>query len=105
MEGYGDETFTAIEGSPWKGAGAGGAANAGRKPAVTVAALVDPIRFFNRVSLLMNFEYSSIYSGYYDRVFHRGKGVQSKWHHLKFKLIRERLGEGRRHLGRSFLKR
>ncbi len=44
------------------------------------------------------FEYDSIDAGYYDRVFHRGQGVQSKWHHLKFALIRDRLGKGPRHL-------
>ena len=28
-----------------------------------------------------------IEKGYYDRVFHKSRGIQSKWHHLKFKGI------------------
>jgi 2-polyprenyl-3-methyl-5-hydroxy-6-metoxy-1,4-benzoquinol methylase len=30
------------------------------------------------------FDYESIPAGYYDEVFRREQGVQSKWHHLKF---------------------
>jgi len=31
-----------------------------------------------------DYNYDSIDSGYYDRVYHRRQGSQSKWHHLKF---------------------
>lgn len=34
------------------------------------------------------FDYESISSSYYDLVFRRGTGIQSKWHHLKFARIR-----------------
>lgn len=30
------------------------------------------------------FDYESIPAGYYDEVFRRARGIQSKWHHLKF---------------------
>lgn len=33
------------------------------------------------------FDYESIPPGYYDHVFHRSRGVQSKWHHLKFERV------------------
>lgn len=49
----------------------------------------------------MAYDYSQIPAGYYDEVFHRGKGIQSKWHQLKFTRFTERidgLGEGGRHL-------
>lgn len=32
--------------------------------------------------------YDAIPTGYYDAVFHRRRGVQSKWHHLKFERLR-----------------
>jgi SAM-dependent methyltransferase len=35
------------------------------------------------------FDYDAIPIGYYDEIFHRRKGMQSKWHHLKFKRVRE----------------
>lgn len=38
------------------------------------------------------FDYGTIPVGYYDRVFHRRAGVQSKWHHLKFDRIRALVG-------------
>lgn len=44
------------------------------------------------------FDYGSIPTGYYDAVFHRGHGIQSKWHQLKFARVRELMGEPRRHL-------
>jgi len=34
------------------------------------------------------YDYGSIDSGYYDHVFHRSAGIQSKWHHAKFKHVR-----------------
>ena len=33
------------------------------------------------------FDYESIPAGYYDEVFRRRRGVQSKWHHLKFQRV------------------
>lgn len=45
-----------------------------------------------------DFDYESIPVGYYDEVFHRGSGVQSKWHRLKFARIRERMQQPGRHL-------
>jgi hypothetical protein len=30
----------------------------------------------------MGFDYDSIPAGYYDLVFRRRRGMQSKWHHL-----------------------
>jgi 2-polyprenyl-3-methyl-5-hydroxy-6-metoxy-1,4-benzoquinol methylase len=37
------------------------------------------------------FDYESIPVGYYDEVFRRGQGVQSKWHHLKFRRVAQEL--------------
>ena len=39
------------------------------------------------------YDYTSIDPGYYDDVFRRGAGIQSKWHHLKFKYVRARMPE------------
>lgn len=41
------------------------------------------------------FDYEGIPAGYYDRVFRRRRGVQSKWHHLKFQRVAREL-EGHR---------
>lgn len=35
------------------------------------------------------YDYDSIPVGYYDEIFRRKQGMQSKWHHLKFKRVRE----------------
>jgi len=35
------------------------------------------------------FDYSTIPVGYYDHVFNRRSGIQSKWHHLKFSYLAE----------------
>ena len=45
-----------------------------------------------------DFDYNSIEAGYYDRVFHKRAGSQSKWHHLKFAPIRDRIGATADHL-------
>jgi 2-polyprenyl-3-methyl-5-hydroxy-6-metoxy-1,4-benzoquinol methylase len=37
------------------------------------------------------FDYESIPAGYYDEVFRRGRGIQSKWHHLKFERVAQEL--------------
>lgn len=44
------------------------------------------------------YDYDSIPTGYYDQVFHRGNGVQSKWHQLKFEYIRGFMGNYTNHL-------
>jgi 2-polyprenyl-3-methyl-5-hydroxy-6-metoxy-1,4-benzoquinol methylase len=42
------------------------------------------------------FDYESIPVGYYDEVFNRRKGIQSKWHHLKFARVARELDGHRR---------
>jgi 2-polyprenyl-3-methyl-5-hydroxy-6-metoxy-1,4-benzoquinol methylase len=42
------------------------------------------------------FDYESIPAGYYDEVFRRHRGVQSKWHHLKFERVARELAGYRR---------
>ena len=37
------------------------------------------------------FDYESIPAGYYDEAFRRRRGVQSKWHHLKFERVAREL--------------
>jgi ubiquinone/menaquinone biosynthesis C-methylase UbiE len=44
------------------------------------------------------YDYDSIEVGYYDAVFHRNQGIQSKWHQLKFDRIRQELGHPEKHL-------
>ena len=44
------------------------------------------------------FAYDSIEWGYYDRVFRRCAGIQSKWHHLKFARIRSEMSNYDTHL-------
>jgi len=39
------------------------------------------------------YDYDSISTGYYDEVFHRASGSQSKWHHLKFRHVRHAMPE------------
>lgn len=45
-----------------------------------------------------DYNYENIPVGYYDDIFHRGKGIQSKWHQLKFKRFRMEMGTFRNHL-------
>jgi 2-polyprenyl-3-methyl-5-hydroxy-6-metoxy-1,4-benzoquinol methylase len=44
------------------------------------------------------FDYETIPRGYYDAVYRRGRGIQSKWHHLKFKRVVEEMEGRQRHL-------
>lgn len=44
------------------------------------------------------FDYDAIDAGYYDRVFDKAQGIQSKWHHLKFDRIRKYLEPNQYHL-------
>jgi SAM-dependent methyltransferase len=42
------------------------------------------------------FDYTTIPAGHYDRVYRRGRGIQSKWHHLKFERVARLLTGHRR---------
>ncbi len=44
------------------------------------------------------FDYETIPGGYYDAVYRRRRGIQSKWHHLKFRRVVEEMKGHRRHL-------
>jgi len=44
------------------------------------------------------FDYNSIPIGYYDEVFRRRRGIQSKWHHLKFCRVAREISSRARHL-------
>ena len=45
------------------------------------------------------YDYASIDPGYYDAVFKRGAGIQSKWHHSKFRHVRRQMpADYERHL-------
>jgi SAM-dependent methyltransferase len=44
------------------------------------------------------FDYETISGGYYDDVYRRGRGIQSKWHHLKFRRVIEEMEGHQRHL-------
>jgi SAM-dependent methyltransferase len=44
------------------------------------------------------FDYETISGGYYDAVYRRGRGIQSKWHHLKFRRVIEEMEGRRQHL-------
>ena len=44
------------------------------------------------------FDYETIPGGYYDAVYRRRRGIQSKWHHLKFRRVVEEMEGHRRHL-------
>jgi ubiquinone/menaquinone biosynthesis C-methylase UbiE len=46
----------------------------------------------------MAYSYDSIPVGFYDEVFRRNRGIQSKWHHHKFRRIIREIGESSRHL-------
>jgi 2-polyprenyl-3-methyl-5-hydroxy-6-metoxy-1,4-benzoquinol methylase len=44
------------------------------------------------------FDYETIPPGYYDLAYRRGKGIQSKWHQLKFQRVVEEMRDRTRHL-------
>jgi len=44
------------------------------------------------------FDYQTIPGGYYDVVYRRRRGIQSKWHHLKFRRVVEEMQGHPRHL-------
>ena len=46
--------------------------------------------------VVAGFDYETIPGGYYDAVYRRRRGIQSKWHHLKFgRVVEEMEGRGR----------
>lgn len=47
---------------------------------------------------MSSFDYDSLPVGYYDVVFQRRRGVQSKWHHLKFERVAKEFPPGSVHL-------
>jgi SAM-dependent methyltransferase len=46
----------------------------------------------------MAYSYDSIPVGFYDQVFQRNRGIQSKWHHHKFRRIIQEIGNVSNHL-------
>ena len=44
------------------------------------------------------FDYENIPMGYYDKIFRKKNGVQSKWHHIHYNLVRKILGNYKKHL-------
>jgi 2-polyprenyl-3-methyl-5-hydroxy-6-metoxy-1,4-benzoquinol methylase len=46
----------------------------------------------------MAYSYDSIPVGFYDEVFQRNHGIQSKWHHHKFRRIVQEIGSVAKHL-------
>jgi SAM-dependent methyltransferase len=42
----------------------------------------------------VRYDYDAIGPGYYDEVFRRGSGIQSKWHHLKFRHVSAQFSPG-----------
>ncbi len=42
-----------------------------------------------------DFDYDTIPVGYYDNVYRRRRGIQSKWHHMKFNLAKQMIPPGR----------
>jgi len=45
-----------------------------------------------------NFSYELIPIGYYDKIFNKKKGIQSAWHNLKFKFLKEKIPAKNFHL-------
>ena len=46
----------------------------------------------------MKFEYESIPVGYYDEVYRKNRGIQSKWHRIKFQALYDLFGANEKHL-------
>src|SRR5262245_9552091 len=44
-----------------------------------------------RAGTVEPFDYTTIPAGHYDRAYQRGRGIQSKWHHLKFERVAQQL--------------
>ena len=45
-----------------------------------------------------NFDYEKIPVGYYDKIFKKKKGVQSKWHHIHYNFVKKIMGSYNKHL-------
>jgi 2-polyprenyl-3-methyl-5-hydroxy-6-metoxy-1,4-benzoquinol methylase len=58
----------------------------------------DSKSFRLKASKKEKYDYAQIPPGYYDTVFHRNKGVQSKWHQIKFSRLRTHLNGSIHHL-------
>ena len=46
----------------------------------------------------MGYDYNNIEGGYYDKVYRRGSGIQSKWQRLKFDRMKAEMGRYAHHL-------
>lgn len=57
-----------------------------------LACVVPKLQLLPSLDAQPQFDYDAIPEGYYDEVYQRGRGAQSKWHHLKFRCVREHLG-------------
>ena len=44
------------------------------------------------------FNYEDIPIGFYDKIYKRKKGIQSKWHHIHYNLVKKILGNYKKHL-------
>ena len=44
------------------------------------------------------YNYNNIKYGFYDKIFHKKKGVRSAWHHIKFNFIKRRINKNNSHL-------
>ena len=45
-----------------------------------------------------NFNYDKIPVGYYDKIFKKEKGIQSKWHHTHYNYVKKIMGSYTKHL-------
>tara|TARA_S200000501_G_C20609682_1_gene649707 strand:+ start:60 stop:764 length:705 start_codon:yes stop_codon:yes gene_type:complete len=46
----------------------------------------------------LNYYNNSVEAGYYDKVYKKNKGIQSAWHHIKFKYIKKKIIKSKSHL-------
>ena len=44
------------------------------------------------------FNYENIPVGFYDKIFKKKRGIQSKWHHIHYSLVKKILGNYKKHL-------
>jgi 2-polyprenyl-3-methyl-5-hydroxy-6-metoxy-1,4-benzoquinol methylase len=52
----------------------------------------------NTTQKCKEYEYDSIEIGYYDKIYQKNSGIQSKWHILKFDRVRREISRFKRHL-------
>ena len=60
--------------------------------------LPNVIRCFNPSMTAQKYDYTAIDVGYYDKVYSKSSGVQSRWHQYKFESVRKRLPNSGFHL-------